>query len=329
MACCAKCAQAAPAVLGWIGSDVADWAGGAAADVASAVAAVPGVDVIVEAAADFARTSVGQVVTRAIATALTGGLAPVLGPQLATIAWTVPGVLRGDPWDQAWLAEFGHRAEQAATVLGGEAGAVFGAQLDAAIRYLAARIPAGQLVQWTAQQLAAAVGIRVDVAALAVDLVNRGWREAKGAWDPATGLPIPAPRALAAPQVITPGVADLLRAELAASRARTVPASPIAQVSAASLRSAGLLSAPQPAATSSQAAPVAAPVRAGERGTAAAQGPATAPSAVTYIIGVATAAALGFAIARAVGASAKVQGGAAAAGAAGGALLAHAIGGSR
>lgn len=180
--------------IGWVGSDVWD----AAADVVSSVwDRVPGSELVDDFTGgplqDFANTAVGKVILRAIATSVTGGLAPVLGPQLATVAWTIPGVLRGEPWDEAWLLEFNHRAEAAAQQLGGEAGAVFGQQLGAALSRIRSAFPEGSPVTWAAEQLARELAIRVDVAALAIDLVNRGWRQAQGWWNAASGERMPGP----------------------------------------------------------------------------------------------------------------------------------------
>src|SRR4051812_44237510 len=49
---------------------------------------------------DFARTSVGRTILSVAAGSLTGGLAPMLGPQLATVAFAMPGMAAGESFAQ-------------------------------------------------------------------------------------------------------------------------------------------------------------------------------------------------------------------------------------
>lgn len=160
-------------------------------DAADAVAApfvwvaenVPGVSHVVQGAgelvADFAKSDAGRVVLRAMATSMTGGLAAIVGPQLATVAWAVPGLLRGEPFDEAWTSEFSYRVEKTAEHFGGELGTaaagLLGEQLARATAALASRLgePGQRLVDMAAPQLAAWLDIREDVAQLAIDLWNR------------------------------------------------------------------------------------------------------------------------------------------------------------
>jgi hypothetical protein len=60
---------------------------------------------------DFARGPIGRVMFSALASSLTGGLAPILGPQLATVAFALPGLAKGDDFVTAWTQEFAERAK--------------------------------------------------------------------------------------------------------------------------------------------------------------------------------------------------------------------------
>ncbi len=198
-------------VGGWF-DDVVDWSEGAAEDATNAVVdvvtSVPGVDEgvsSVEDAAsflgslpgfeqaggllqDFARTPYGRVALTALSTNLTGGLAPIVGPQLATVAFSLPGVLRGEKFDEAWVNEFAMRVQRTAAILGADfIDEVFMPQFTAAMQELAANFNLGDLATWTTQQLADRLHIREDVAAYALSLWNRTGPPNKDAYDPETG----------------------------------------------------------------------------------------------------------------------------------------------
>jgi len=89
---------------------------GAALDV---VTSVPGFREASEAVKDFARTPAGMIVFRALATTLGGPLAAVVGPQVASVAWSVPGLARGEDFWTAYAKEFQWRLEQTASYFGG------------------------------------------------------------------------------------------------------------------------------------------------------------------------------------------------------------------
>lgn len=151
---------------------------------------------------DFARSTVGTVVLRAIATSLTGGLAGVVGPQLASVAFALPGVVRGESFDEAFWKEFSWRMQKTAEVLGTDAAKdVMGDALKWASDDLVNRAKAfapnlslpdavTQLINQTGltpEKLAAELGIRLDVAAAAINLVGRQIRYAMDRYDPKTG----------------------------------------------------------------------------------------------------------------------------------------------
>ena len=116
-------------MIGWFGSDLVDTVTGAAGSVVDSLESfasnIPGAPAIARLVTgpvrDFANTAVGRVVFSAIATSLTGGLAPILGPQLATVAWAFPGLARGQDFVTSWTQELASRAAQTAAILGAPA----------------------------------------------------------------------------------------------------------------------------------------------------------------------------------------------------------------
>lgn len=153
---------------------------------------------------DFANSAVGKVVLRAMATSLTGGLAGTLGPQLATVAWSLPGLVRGESFDEAWWKEFSWRVEKTAETLGTDAaGKALGDMLKVASDRLMDQakkafptLPVEEGLRrfvnetgLTPEALARELGIRPDVAAAALNLVLREMRFPLGNYAIATGDP--------------------------------------------------------------------------------------------------------------------------------------------
>lgn len=187
-------------LLGWFGSDIVD----GVEDVATSAfddlkSTVPGFselaglvdDFASGPVRDFARTSVGRVFLSAVASTLTGGLATFVGPQLATAAFALPGLARGDDFVTAWTQEFTSRVEQTAAIVGADAvGPLWKEQLDKANAFIAAN--GIDLTQIDFHSLAAAAGIREDLAAWLIagaagelDLFQ------PNAYDPVTGAHVP------------------------------------------------------------------------------------------------------------------------------------------
>lgn len=138
------------------------------------VTKVPGVEFLVEQVGDFANTALGKTVLTALASSLYGTLAwTAAGPQLATIAWTVPGLLRGDSFTEAWLSAFKERVKKTGEIVGADVGMLIGQQVTEVLGKLGEMFPPGEL-PWSVQQIAEAFGVREDAAALARDLFNRG-----------------------------------------------------------------------------------------------------------------------------------------------------------
>lgn len=135
---------------------------------------VPGVDVLAEQVGDFANTALGKTVLTALASSLYGTLAwTAAGPQLATVAWTVPGLLRGDSFEDAWLSAFKERVKKTGEMVGADVGHLVGEQVGQILGKLGEMFPPGGL-PWSVQQIAEYFGVREDAAAIAKDLYNRG-----------------------------------------------------------------------------------------------------------------------------------------------------------
>jgi hypothetical protein len=128
-------------VAGDIASGAAGIVTGAAGDV---IDTVPGgrdvadaVDSVVTGPIrDFANTAVGRTVLTALASTVTGGLAPVLGPQLATVAFALPGLAAGNDFITSWMQAFGERVNQLADAYAQQAGPLINAELSKASAYL-------------------------------------------------------------------------------------------------------------------------------------------------------------------------------------------------
>jgi hypothetical protein len=150
---------------------------------------------------DWAGTDVGKTILRAMATSLSGGLANVLGPQLASVAFALPGLARGEAFDEAWWKEFTWRVEKTAEILGPAIAEKIQNELKAAgskLRTLAAErfpdLPLDQAidklsigVEWLADEL----GIQDDVAAAALSLGRRRPLPPLEAYDRESGARVP------------------------------------------------------------------------------------------------------------------------------------------
>lgn len=151
---------------------VAGVASDAAGDVLSIAEVIPGVSNAVtffgSELQDFANTTVGTIALRAFASFVYPGLATVLGPQLAAVAFAIPGVAKGDNFSKAWLAEFLYRLEKTADIVGADAAGELVAQFQPAMDQLIAQAQANGLdVETYAQQLEAQTGASLS------DLANK------------------------------------------------------------------------------------------------------------------------------------------------------------
>ena len=156
----------------------------------SVVRAIPGGNELIELTGDFANTAVGTVVLRAIATMYFGGIAWAVGPQLASVVWALPGIMKGDRFDEAWLTEFKYRVEKTAEILGPGIIDAFGSQLTDTLKKMFDEYGIGELVEEGVQEFAKRYNIREDVAAFALSLWNRIDLPPRDAFDPVTGRQI-------------------------------------------------------------------------------------------------------------------------------------------
>lgn len=185
--------------IGWFGEDVADAVGGALSDAWDVVDDLPGFRELGEGTKavftgplrDFARTGLGQTVLRAMTTVAMGPVGWVAGPWAMMVSASLPGIARGDTFEEALFSENLWRLSKTAEVLGtdyaGELVAQYGSALEelkkrarsfapdlevpAALQELASR--AGLDPEAYARKLAASLGIREDMAAQAFEMLGR------------------------------------------------------------------------------------------------------------------------------------------------------------
>lgn len=137
---------------------------------------------------EFAKTGVGETVIRAFSIAAQQALyvVPVVGGALAFATWSIPGLAKGQAFDEAMTKEFVYRCEQVGQYFAGKVGAqaakeataAMGQQFAAATQKLSEAAkkvgaPLEQAVKSlgvTPEQVASELGIRADVAAQAI-----GW----------------------------------------------------------------------------------------------------------------------------------------------------------
>lgn len=173
---------------------------------------------------DFSKTVVGQTVLTFISGSLYGPMAATLGPQLASVAWTFPSVLKGDDFTKSWIREISWRAEKIAEIFGGDiiASALPQQVKDAALQLFkeaAAKFPTLNNAQWMKlagladfHEIAKRFGIREDVAKF-VESLLRSQTPDVSAFDLRTGK---SPGTLAAEQVAR------VQAAIAATRKTSV-----------------------------------------------------------------------------------------------------------
>jgi hypothetical protein len=78
---------------------------------------VPGVDELGDTLKDFAKTGFGEWALRVMATYGYYVMAPYLGAQLAAISFALPGVMKADPFMEAWIKETIDRVIKTAQIL--------------------------------------------------------------------------------------------------------------------------------------------------------------------------------------------------------------------
>jgi hypothetical protein len=122
---------------------------------------------------DFANTAVGHTVLIAISGNFYGGLVPWVGPQLASVAFAVPGLMTGDDFFTAWLAGVKERTERTAQILGIDAAQIFSTQLSDVLQKMYSDFGVENTIQDSIQSLVDRYGIRQDVATFAKSLWNK------------------------------------------------------------------------------------------------------------------------------------------------------------
>ncbi len=134
---------------------------------------------------DFANTTVGEVFLRALASSLTGGLSNIVGPQLATMAFAVPGLLKGDDFEKAWVDEFNKRLQML-----GSSGIDIGPiaqQVPQGVHTLAQHFPVNQVADWSFRGLANNANITDEAGAWALSFWNHNSLPDPSQFDPHTG----------------------------------------------------------------------------------------------------------------------------------------------
>ncbi len=137
--------------------------------------AIPGSQWVSEKVRDFANTGVGSMLLKGIATTMSGGL--------GLVAFSIPGVIQGKKFGEAWLSEFSGRVLQTASILGSEyakealtdAFKQAGDFLVESAKTNFPDVPVAEglkMLDITPQELAKQLGIREDVAAMAIELAK-------------------------------------------------------------------------------------------------------------------------------------------------------------
>lgn len=191
--------------IGWLGSGALDVVSDAADAVKGAVQSVPGVEWLGDRAKDLGATPVGKAIATALGTAGYAAIAPIVGPQVASVAFAFPGLLQGDAFDKAWVSSFADRVQQTANIVGPQVSASVAAQLQPAIERLKASIPDS----WEPlQSIAKRLGLREDVTEAALALLRHELPDPSKTFDPVTGVwtnPPPPPSGLRKQVVGTTG----------------------------------------------------------------------------------------------------------------------------
>ena len=253
---------------GSIFGDAADWVSDRVDDVGDAVSDVgdfvhdniPGGEWVVDAVnagagwiATFAKTGVGTIVMRAISSAMFPAFSATLGPQVASVAFAFPGIVKGDRFTEAYITEVAHRTSETARILGSDVAeqVITGPLKDTVaklIKQLADKtggknllgLNPAELMKATGLTPAAAAymkelgltpesvakqfGIRQDVAQMVLDVLNQTTSDLTR-FDVATGKPLPT-RSLASAPISTSATAQSateLKVSLAKAKEMKMP----------------------------------------------------------------------------------------------------------
>lgn len=184
--------------IGWVGSDITDWVGGAVSDAADTFGEVAKVipfsselggamkDLINGPLRDFARTPYGLVVLRAMAGTIYGPLAWTLGPQIASLAFALPGVVRGDEFWHAYITEVEWRAQKTAEILAPSAADAITPRIQEAADALSTLLPE-QVRSMALSELAARLHVDEWTVAMAESLLGLIPIPSRNAFEPVSG----------------------------------------------------------------------------------------------------------------------------------------------
>lgn len=134
---------------------------------------VPGGAEARRAIGDFAKTPAGSFFFRALATVTYQNLAwTALGPQLASVAFAIPGLASGDGFVESWLREFNWRVSQAAGAIPGFDQAT--AQFSQQVTTILDKYKLGQLgKELTSRAVKELTGFRQDAVDFALSAINK------------------------------------------------------------------------------------------------------------------------------------------------------------
>lgn len=184
--------------IGWFGEDAIDWVGDSLSDAGDVFSSVAGEipfapelagalkDVINGPLRDFAQTPVGLAVFRAMSTTIYGPLAWTIGPQVASLAFALPGLLRGDDFMHAWLTELQWRAEKTVEIGAPGVGASLTPKIQAAAAQLSKMLPE-EVRGLALSELAKRLNVDAWTAAMGRWLVAQIPIPSRDSFDPLTG----------------------------------------------------------------------------------------------------------------------------------------------
>lgn len=199
-----------PVIGGWFGEDVVDWvgdrvsdAGDVFVDIAKDVPFAPELagalkDLVNGPFKDIVRSKYGIAVLRALSTTVYGPLAWSIGPQLASIAFAVPGLARGQDFWEAWFTEVSYRAEKSAEYIGGDAAKV-ATDIKRVVELLLS-MPRSEWEGLARRELARRLDVDELTIKLALDIVLGLLPDPadRARFDPVTGKPV-VPRVVPSP----------------------------------------------------------------------------------------------------------------------------------
>lgn len=199
-------------------SFLGDLFGGAGDLATSAVDRIPGGKWIRGAASDavsaLSGSKEGQIVLAVISASLVSGgftaLAPVVGPQAASAAFAIPGMISGDSFSKAWVDGFTFRLAKLAHDYGPDAANSAGADMKSiasrpelanvspegleTLKRAAGTSDAAEALRWanmSPENLAAQYGGRVDIKAMFLNGKTRTNAFDPNGYDLQTGAPLP------------------------------------------------------------------------------------------------------------------------------------------